>query len=258
MLKEFTYYRKLRPLNIILNCKNTEARNYFATRLARAYNIPIVNYTSIVKILSIDEEDLDEEEFDMYKPFMAIKMKLETETDERKRNEIMYDALKEILRENVCRNRGYVLTGIPISEEEINLLYWSNDSLNLARTQKPLEEGDEGYEPPEENNEEEIEEPDEIVKDEKANMEGNNMEGNMEGENELKMTESVIINENENMENIEGMENNMENQDNPPFIAPKKKKKPPKPIKYKTIVTHNKDLIPESVITIRRSIMILN
>ena len=35
-----------------------------------------------------------------------------------------------------------------------------------------------------------------------------------------------------------------------PNDLPKKKKK--KPIKYKTIVTFNKDLIPESVLTIRR------
>jgi hypothetical protein len=109
----------------VLNCKNAEARTNFAIRLSRNYNIPIINYTSIVKTLSIAEKDLDEEEYEMFKPFTAIKRKLEHETDENKRNELMYDALKEILRENVCRNRGYVLTGIPISDEEIKLLYWS-------------------------------------------------------------------------------------------------------------------------------------
>ncbi len=125
-MKEFTFYRKLRPLNIILNCKNSETRTNFALRLSKFYNIPIINYSSIVKTLSIAEKELDDEEFEMYKPFLQIKNKLEQENDENKRNELMFDALKEILRENVCRNRGYVLTGIPISEEEIQLLYWSN------------------------------------------------------------------------------------------------------------------------------------
>ena len=126
LLKEFTYYRKLRPLNIILNCKNVDARNKFAIKLSKFYNIPIINYTSIVKTLSISQDEIDEEELIMYKPFIDIKKKLDLENDEQKKNELMYDALKAILRENVCKNRGYVLTGIPISEEEIKLLYWCN------------------------------------------------------------------------------------------------------------------------------------
>ena len=133
MLKEFIFYRKLRPLNIILNCKNTEARNNFAIRLSKFYNIPIINYTSILKTLSISEEELDEEEFDMYNPFYQIKMKLDMISDERTKNELMYDALKEILRENICKNRGYVLTGIPISEEEINLLYWCKNVIMFSK-----------------------------------------------------------------------------------------------------------------------------
>ena len=136
MLKEFTFYRKLRPLNIVLNCKNAEARTNFAIRLSRFYNIPIINYTSILKTLSIAEKELDEEEYEMFKPFMNIKQKLDAENNESKKNELMYDALKEILRENVCKNRGYILTGIPISEEEINLLYWSIIIYNFSKNTK--------------------------------------------------------------------------------------------------------------------------
>lgn len=124
LLNEFCRYRKLRPIRVVLNCKNTEARTNFAIRLSRFYNIPIINYTSIVKTLSIADKDLDEEEANMFKPFMAIKKKLDLEHNEEKRNFLMYDVLKEILRENVCKNRGYVLTGIPINNEEIQLLYW--------------------------------------------------------------------------------------------------------------------------------------
>ena len=94
--------------------------------MSKFYNIPIINYTSIVKTLSISQDEIDEEELIMYKPFIDIKKKLDLENDEQKKNELMYDALKAILRENVCKNRGYVLTGIPISEEEIKLLYWCN------------------------------------------------------------------------------------------------------------------------------------
>lgn len=75
--------------------------------------------------MSVTDHEIDEEELFMYKPFIEIKKKLDLESDESKKNELMFDALKEILRENVCKNRGYVLTGIPISEEEIKLLYWS-------------------------------------------------------------------------------------------------------------------------------------
>ena len=182
----------------------------------------------------------------MYNPFSKIKLKLDLTVDEGKKNELMYDALKEILRENVCKNRGYILTGIPISEEEINLLYWSNNKINLlARTLKPLEEGDEGYEPPEEiiEEEEEEEKKNEIINENIEKPEKLNIEDNPEEEEVNQNEENNKIAENVDII-VENNENNL----------PKKKKKPPKPIKYKTIVTFNKDLIPESVITIRRRI----
>ena len=125
LLSEFCFYRNLRPLKIILNCNNSEMRTTFALLLSKFFNIPIVSYSSIVKIIKTKVEDLSEEEFDMFQAFLELKNKIEKETDEAKKNELMFDVLKGILRGNVCRNRGYVLTGIPVSEEELKLLYWS-------------------------------------------------------------------------------------------------------------------------------------
>jgi len=124
--------------------------------------------------------------------------------------------------------------------------------MKIARTQKPLEEGDEGYEPPDENEnlEEEVEEKKEEEKKEEEKKEEEKKEDEIKEENEENNQDEV---NKENQEN-QNEEQNVNNEDPNKVIneEPPVKKKKQKPIKLKTIVTFNKDLIPESVITMRR------
>jgi len=213
-------------MNIILNCRNTEIRNHFALKLSKAYNIPIVNFKSVSSLLSLQKDHLSEEEFDMLKGIFSIKEKIDLEIDFQKKNEMMFDVLKEILRENVCKNRGYVLTGIPINEEEIRLLY------TTTRFEE-LKEGDEGYEPPDPD--EEMEDMEEEKNDlAKSVIINNNNENNINpdtnnnnnnNEEAGGNVDSNIDTNNNNMANMEM--GNMEGGDG----EPKKKKKPKKPKK---------------------------
>ena len=106
-----------------------------------------------------------------------------------------------------------------------------------ARTLKPLEEGDEGYEPPEEGGDAEAEVNDVKEEENKGNIEPPEIKDNIE--------------DGENQASANLQDKPKEEQENPINVP---KKKIQKPIKYKTIVSYNKDLIPESVITIRKSI----
>ena len=125
--------------------------------------------------------------------------------------------------------------------------------MKIARTQKPLEEGDEGYEPPDENEnleEEAVEEKKEKEKKEEERKEEEKKEDEIKEENE-ENNQDEGKNENQENQNEEQNVNNEEANKNMDEEPPVKRKKQ-KPIKYKTIVTFNKDLIPESVITMRR------
>lgn len=62
----------------------------------------------------------------MFSQYLKIKARLKEEQDEDKKNILMFDTLKLMLVDNECKNRGYVLTGMPVNEEELQLLYWSN------------------------------------------------------------------------------------------------------------------------------------
>lgn len=131
LLKEFCKYRQLRPLKIVLNCEDEYKRCVYADNLAKFYNIPIININTIINMLSLNEEDLDEEELFMYKKYLASIKKLEEyknngpdETDPTFNDEeILFDVLKNLLVDNQCLNRGYVLEGIPSNKEQVQRLY---------------------------------------------------------------------------------------------------------------------------------------
>lgn len=157
LLDEFCKMRKLRPIKIILNSNDKYIRCVFAEKLAHFFNIPVINYDLILSKLSIEEENLSEEEKIINEKYLYLKKRLNSldpndsnETNELLMNptEIIFEALKNILQENVCQNTGYVLEGLPINMEEINMLYYykqeiiEEENQDEDTTDKPEEEGE--------------------------------------------------------------------------------------------------------------------
>lgn len=161
LLDEFCKLRKLKPIKIILNSNDKMQRSTYSEKLGKFFNIPVINYNTIMEKLNLDEDSLTEEERIMNEKYLYLKKRLNS-IDPNNQNEandllmdpteIMFETLKYILKENVCTNRGYVLEGLPINMEEINMLYFKKEEI--------IEEGenaDENQEKPaeEENNDQE-------------------------------------------------------------------------------------------------------
>ena len=263
LLKEFCSYRYLRPLKIILNCKNENYRKLFAEKISKFYNIPILNFELMMEKLNQNISDNEEEKF-MNEKYYKLKERLDfleanpdfkNEANELlfNKTEILYECLKYSLKSNAAVNRGYVLEGIPVNMDEINSIYY------YKKEMKPNPDEEE-EKPPEE---EEIEEEEEEKKDEEKKQEEKKEEeeenkdeqdeDKKEGEEDEKKDE-----EDENKENEENKEeekkeeeNNEEGQEGEGKKKKKKKKKKKiKPKKYKT--KFEKTLLPESIITLTK------
>ena len=263
LLKEFCSYRYLRPLKIILNCKNENYRKLFAEKISKFYNIPILNFELMMEKLNQNISDNEEEKF-MNEKYYKLKERLDfleanpdfkNEANELlfNKTEILYECLKYLLKSNAAVNRGYVLEGIPVNMDEINSIYY------YKKEMKPNPDEEE-EKPPEE---EEIEEEEEEKKDEEKKQEEKKEEeeenkdeqdeDKKEGEEDEKKDE-----EDENKENEENKEeekkeeeNNEEGQEGEGKKKQKKKKKKKiKPKKYKT--KFEKTLLPESIITLTK------
>ncbi len=239
LLKEFAKYRNLRPLKIVLNCVNTELRKLYSNKISEFFNIPIINYEKIIEMLSLDVDSLSEEESFMKKKFLVLKEKLEFINNNPDfineenlllcdPNEIMMEALKYLLNLNECKYRGYILEGMPVNLEEVQRLYYKQ----IEIIPEPGEEGAMEPEPEPEEAPEAKENIDKNPEDpEKAEMENAEKEEKEDGDPE-------------NMDNEEKVEKQVE----AVVVAVPKKKKKIIPKKYKTVF--DKDLLPESVISI--------
>ena len=263
LLKEFCSYRYLRPLKIILNCKNENYRKLFAEKISKFYNIPILNFELMMEKLNQNISDNEEEKF-MNEKYYKLKERLDfleanpdfkNEANELlfNKTEILYECLKYLLKSNAAVNRGYVLEGIPVNMDEINSIYY------YKKEMKPNPDEEE-EKPPEE---EEIEEEEEEKKDEEKKQEEKKEEEeeNKDEQDEDKKEEEEDEKKDEDDENKENEENkeeekkeeenNEEGQEGEGKKKKKKKKKKKiKPKKYKT--KFEKTLLPESIITLTK------
>ena len=290
LLEEFCGYRKLRPLRIIMNCKDENYRKLYAEKLSKFYNIPVINFELIMNKLSQNIDELTEEEVFMNDKYFKLKERFEfleehpeylNEANELlfDKTEIMFECLKYLLNSNAALNRGYVLEGIPVNTDEVERLYYYKKEV------KP-EEGEE-EEKPEEEEEEEVEEEEEKKDDnedeQKEEGDGDDKdkpegEGNEGEEKEQQDDEDKPKDENEadndgeqpadedkpkesNDDNEqqgdndkpkeENEEQQKEGDDGEGQKKKKKKKKKVKKIKPKKYKTKfDKTLLPESVITL--------
>jgi hypothetical protein len=272
LLKEFTLFRKLRPLKIVLNCSDSDMRKLFASKLAKFFNIPIVNLDKVMSLLDLSEDELDDEEKEMKKKYLFLKDRLENlnPDDKNERNELLmtydeiqFEAFKYCLNENDSVNRGYVLEGFPLVMHDVGMLYYKKveikedpaDNMDMEMEEEYEEEEEEPIameELKDDSNPEFAESKSKLIDGEISNVEGNE---NMEAADGMD-NEGFNLNtggENENMEGMEGNENvdameGMEGAEN--MEVPKKRKKKVKiiPKKYKTVF--DKALLPESVISV--------
>ena len=228
LLKEFCSYRYLRPLKIILNCKNENYRKLFAEKISKFYNIPILNFELMMEKLNQNISDNEEEKF-MNEKYYKLKERLDfleanpdfkNEANELlfNKTEILYECLKYLLKSNAAVNRGYVLEGIPVNMDEINSIYY------YKKEMKPNPDEEE-EKPPEE---EEIEEEEEEKKDEEKKQ-----EEKKEEEEENKDEQDEDKKEGEEDEKKDEEDENKENEE-----------------KYKT--KFEKTLLPESIITLTK------
>ena len=212
LLEEFCGYRKLRPLRIVMNCKDEHYRKLYAEKLSKFYNIPVINFELIMAKLSQSIDELTEEEVFMNDKYFKLKERFEfleehpeylNEANELlyDKTEIMFECLKYLLNSNAALNRGYVLEGIPVNTDEVERLYFYKKEVKPA-------EGEE-EEKPEEEEEEEVEEEEE-KKDE--NEEEQKDEG--EGDDNNKDKQEGEGNEGEEKEQQDEDEDKPKDEDN--------------------------------------------
>ena len=94
LLKEFCSYRYLRPLKIILNCKNESYRKLFAQKISKFYNIPILNFELMMEKLNQNISEDEEEKF-MNEKYYKLKERLDfleaNPNFKNEANELLYD-----------------------------------------------------------------------------------------------------------------------------------------------------------------------
>ena len=259
LLKEFCSYRYLRPLKIILNCKNEKYRKLFAEKISKFYNIPIINFELMIEQLNQNISENEEEKY-MNEKFYKLKERLdflESHPDFKNeanellydKNEILYECLKYLLKSNAAINRGYVLEGIPVTKDEINSIYYYKKEIktNPEDEEKPPEE--------EEQEDEEEEKKDDEKEEKKDDEENKEDEDKKEGdEEEEKKDEDDENKDEENKEEEKKEEEKAPEEGEADGEGKKKKKKKKKkkikPKKYKT--KFEKTLLPESVITLSK------
>ena len=259
LLKEFCSYRYLRPLKIILNCKNEKYRKLFAEKISKFYNIPIINFELMIEQLNQNVSENEEEKY-MNEKFYKLKERLdflESHPDFKNeanellydKNEILYECLKYLLKSNAAVNRGYVLEGIPVTKDEINSIYYYKKEIktNPEDEEKPPEE--------EEQEDEEEEKKDDEKEEKKDDEENKEDEDKKEGdEEEEKKDEDDENKDEENKEEEKKEEEKAPEEGEADGEGKKKKKKKKKkkikPKKYKT--KFEKALLPESVITLSK------
>ena len=259
LLKEFCSYRYLRPLKIILNCKNEKYRKLFAEKISKFYNIPIINFELMIEQLNQNISENEEEKY-MNEKFYKLKERLdflESHPDFKNeanellydKNEILYECLKYLLKSNAAVNRGYVLEGIPVTKDEINSIYYYKKEIktNPEDEEKPPEE--------EEQEDEEEEKKDDEKEEKKDDEENKEDEDKKEGdEEEEKKDEDDENKDEENKEEEKKEEEKAPEEGEADGEGKKKKKKKKKkkikPKKYKN--KFEKTLLPESVITLSK------
>jgi adenylate kinase len=147
--KEFTTYRNLKSIKIMVTGAPAAGKSSLAESLSKFYNLPHIKVSDLVE--SVNNLPADD------KLCEEIKAKLEEEKDKmleayeeaQKKNknkkkgdpvpdrnsfhpripdEFLVQLLKRKLKDNLCRNRGYILDGYPRHFNDANLIFYEIDT----------------------------------------------------------------------------------------------------------------------------------
>jgi adenylate kinase len=144
--KEFTTYRNLKSQKILITGPPASGKTIIAERLSKLYNLPNLKIYDLIEFGKNLQDELGEQ----------IRAKIEEEKDKmleayeeaQKKNknkkkgdpspdrnsfnpklpeDLVSQILKRKLKDNLCRNRGYILDGYPRGYFDANLVYYDID-----------------------------------------------------------------------------------------------------------------------------------
>jgi adenylate kinase len=137
--KEFTESRNLKPLKVIITGPPASGKTYLSKKLAVLFNLPHYTILDIVSYgLNLTDELGEEVKAKIDELKEKIKEELEAEIEAKKKksevdttprlpDELLYKILKRMLKENICRNRGYILDGYPRSHQDCDGVFMDID-----------------------------------------------------------------------------------------------------------------------------------
>jgi adenylate kinase len=144
--KEFTTYRNLKSQKILITGPPAAGKTILAERLSKLYNLPHLKIYDLIEFGKNFQDELGEQ----------IRAKIEEEKDKmleayeeaQKKNknkkkgdpvpdrnsfnprlpdDLVSQILKRKLKDNLCRNRGYILDGYPRGNPDANLVFYDID-----------------------------------------------------------------------------------------------------------------------------------
>ena len=95
----------------------------FATMIAKHYNIPVIQIQDIIRDAENIEGELGQD-FKEEKEKIIDYLKENKETPLNETMKVFYRLVRWRLRQNDCRNRGFVLDDFPNHLEEVNYIFF--------------------------------------------------------------------------------------------------------------------------------------
>eukprot|EP00742_Colponemidia_sp_Colp-10_P000791 GILJ01000857.1.p1 GENE.GILJ01000857.1~~GILJ01000857.1.p1 ORF type:complete len:699 (-),score=133.23 GILJ01000857.1:66-2090(-) len=144
--QEYRECRRLTPVKIFITGPPASGKSFHGKKLAEHYNVPHIQIQHVIALaktkLSGTQLGLD----------LAAKLKeLEDKGDKNPRipDELLIRIFQWRLKDNVCRNRGYVLDGYPRTHNDAKVLFTQVQPEPIPGSDSDLEDEEEAEEVPE-------------------------------------------------------------------------------------------------------------
>jgi len=113
----------LKPIKIMIKGEPGARKTEFATMIAKHYNIPVIQIQDIIRDAENIEGELGQD-FKEEKEKIIEYLKENKETPLNETMKVLYRLVRWRLRQNDCRNRGFVLDDFPNHLEEVNYIFF--------------------------------------------------------------------------------------------------------------------------------------